>query len=177
MFIWRGYTRCLDTNPLITKSITSGTLVALGDTISQYIAINKDSTKQFDPMRTLKMSSLGFIYYGPSLHYWYKILERFVPGTSIAKVTAKTFLDQTIYASSLIFVFFTATGFMDGHSWDKIQEKQKEDFLPTLKANWSLWIPANIINFAFVPVPLRVLYISSVALIWNTILSGIIHKD
>lgn len=38
-------------------------------------------------------------------------------------------------------------------------------------ANWGLWIPAQIINFRFVPTKFQVLYSNFIALIWNVYLS------
>jgi FtsH-binding integral membrane protein len=40
-----------------------------------------------------------------------------------------------------------------------------------LVANWGLWIPAQIVNFRFVPGKFQVLYSNVVALLWNVYLS------
>ena len=38
-------------------------------------------------------------------------------------------------------------------------------------ANWGLWVPAQVINFRFVPTKFQVLYSNFVALVWNVYLS------
>lgn len=42
---------------------------------------------------------------------------------------------------------------------------------PTLRANYMLWPAAHLINFAFVPGDLRILYINVIALFWTCFLS------
>jgi FtsH-binding integral membrane protein len=38
-------------------------------------------------------------------------------------------------------------------------------------ANWALWVPAQFVNFAVVPLKFQVLYSNVVALVWNVYLS------
>ena len=54
--------------------------------------------------------------------------------------------------------------------------KLKRDLFPAIKANWALWIPAQFINFRFVPPNLTVLSANVTALVWNTYMSYIAHK-
>ncbi len=49
-----------------------------------------------------------------------------------------------------------------------VKKKLQRDYLTALKGNYVLWPAAQLINFAFVPPPLAVLYVSGVALVWNT---------
>jgi hypothetical protein len=44
-------------------------------------------------------------------------------------------------------------------------------------ANWVVWVPANFVNFRFVPLRYRVLFSNAVAVIWNTYLSYASHKQ
>jgi len=72
------------------------------------------------------MSTFGFCFYGPALHFWYKGLERYVPGSSVGRVATKVFLDQTIFASCFTFSFFTLMGFMEGKTWHDIKKKTRK---------------------------------------------------
>ena len=45
-----------------------------------------------------------------------------------------------------------------------------------MQTNWMMWIPAQIINFALVPLQYRVLVANVVALAFNTYLSWASHK-
>ena len=43
--------------------------------------------------------------------------------------------------------------------------------------NWKLWVPANFLNFALVPIPYQVLWANFVSLIYNACLSYILNSD
>lgn len=46
----------------------------------------------------------------------------------------------------------------------------------TVRSNWILWVPANFVNFRFVPVPLQVAFSNFVALFWNTYVSFVSNR-
>jgi hypothetical protein len=41
-----------------------------------------------------------------------------------------------------------------------------------MKSNWAVWVPANLIGYAVVPLELRVAWASLVGIAWTTILIG-----
>eukprot|EP01130_Rhizamoeba_saxonica_P000174 TRINITY_DN10171_c0_g1_i1.p1 TRINITY_DN10171_c0_g1~~TRINITY_DN10171_c0_g1_i1.p1 ORF type:complete len:200 (-),score=36.00 TRINITY_DN10171_c0_g1_i1:60-617(-) len=170
--LWSKYTTALVKKPILTKAATGGVLSGTGDIISQ--VIDGDS---YDVVRTLKLAFFGFSVYGPGLHFWYKGLEKVVPGVTVAKVIQKIVLDQTIFAPLYLGSFITVMSLLEGKGIDYIVSKQKSELFPTLKANWGVWIPANIVNFALVPINLRVLFVSCVSVAWYSILSKLHHKS
>ena len=46
----------------------------------------------------------------------------------------------------------------------------------SLFANWKLWVPASLVNMAFVKPELRVLYVNVVFFFWTIILSLILNS-
>lgn len=46
-----------------------------------------------------------------------------------------------------------------------------ESMPSVMMVNWGLWIPAQVINFRFVPVKFQVLYSNVIALLFNAYLS------
>jgi hypothetical protein len=59
---------------------------------------------------------------------------------------------------------------------EQIRPKLERDLVPAIKVNWSLWVPAQYINFKFVPPNLRILAVNITALIWNIYMSYQSHK-
>ena len=51
----------------------------------------------------------------------------------------------------------------------------QQQWWPSVVANWQLWVPAQVINFALVPVHFQVLFANGVACIWNIYLSHVSH--
>jgi len=77
------YSKYLESNPILTKSITAGFIFAASDVLAQKIEQNAqpDKAKRLEKKRTLAASLVGFLYFGPAAHYWYENIFRFFPGT------------------------------------------------------------------------------------------------
>ena len=78
--------------------------------------------------------------------------------------------DQLLFAPLFVGTFFAALLTLEGRPRDAAA-KVRADLPAALKANWALWVPANFVNFRFVPPHLQVLFANGVALVWNTYLS------
>jgi len=177
MFLWTRYLNALSTHPIPTKMATSGTLMACGDVICQRLAYYEPQPFQVDWTRVARLASHSIIFVGPCLHFWYPILESRIPGTSWPRVVAKVFFDQSIFAPAIISSFFLWVNMLEGKNWPNIKQKFRDDFVDTMKANYTLWPAANLITYKFIPVDLRILFISGVALVWNVFLSHQQHKN
>jgi len=179
----RTYHRLLVDKPVITKSVTCGILSFTGDIIAQtiehkYSMNNNNNNSQLntwrilsriDMGRTLRFTSFGFLIFGPSAHYWYRFLDKLFPKPTTQSLLSKVLADQTLFTPVAIVSVFSYISLLEGHS---SFEKVRQDFWPTLKANWALWLPAQTINFRFTPPDYRVLFVNSVALIWNVYLAS-----
>jgi len=60
---------------------------------------------------------------------------------------------------------------LEGHGLEAIAEKLRTKWKGTVLAAWKFWPPANVINFAFVKLQYRVLYVNFLSFIWNGYLS------
>ena len=60
---------------------------------------------------------------------------------------------------------------------EQINDKLSKDWLPTLMTNYSVWIPAQLINFKVVPPQLRVLWANVVGFFWSIYLSNAANKS
>lgn len=92
------------------------------------------------------------------------------------KVSSKVLADQFIFSPAYLGVFFYTTGMMRGQSWDECTAHLKEVFWPSLLADFAVWPAAQVINFAFVPVPLQPIYVNVLNVFWNAFLSFMAHK-
>lgn len=54
---------------------------------------------------------------------------------------------------------------------DRVVDTLKADLPSAICANWALWVPAQFLNFRFVPAQYQVLFSNVVALAWNVYLS------
>ena len=66
---------------------------------------------------------------------------------------------------------------LEGKSLPEIKRKIEGEYLEALVANYAVWVPAQFINFYFVPVPFQVLMSNVTGLVWNTYFSFMAHRS
>ncbi|GLI61596.1 hypothetical protein VaNZ11_004014 [Volvox africanus] len=169
--LWAWYMSCLESAPLLTKALTCALLNALGDVFCQlFIEAGK-----WDIRRTAIFTFMGLAVVAPTLHYWYALLNKLVRAGGTTGATIQLLLDQGVFAPVFLATFISVLFTIEGKP-HLIKPKLEQDLLETVKVNWVLWIPAQYLNFRFVPPNLQVLTANVVALIWNTYMSFQSHK-
>ncbi|KAL5358660.1 hypothetical protein BJX96DRAFT_146969 [Aspergillus floccosus] len=172
MFRW--YQSKLAKQPILTASVTSAVLFASGDTLAQQ-AVDRRGLQKHDFARTGRMALYGGAIFGPAATTWFAFLQRNIvlkstKGTIVARVAA----DQGLFTPIHLTCFLSSMAIMEGT--DPI-EKWRNSFLPSYKANLTIWPLVQGANFAFVPLELRVLVVNVVSLGWNCLLSMINNSD
>ncbi|RLN93225.1 hypothetical protein BBJ28_00009152 [Nothophytophthora sp. Chile5] len=172
---WESYATLLETHPLSTKIVTGGVIAGVGD-VSCQLFIEADDNGEFDVKRAAIFTFLGGVLISPVLHVWYGFVGKLVPGVSSRAIVKRLALDQLVFAPTFLCVFFSSLLTLEGHL-DQLPEKLRADWWPATKANWAVWVPAQIVNFRFVPGSLQVLFANVVGLAWNAYLSYISHLE
>jgi len=163
------YSTKLDTHPLLTKSISSGLIAGGGDFLCQ-ICFERSQHK-YDWARTGRFTVLGTAVVAPFVHAWFSFLNRMIPGVSVAAVLKRVAVDQLTFSPCFMSIWLTSLWTLEGDLNDGIPGRLVESMPSLMVVNWGLWIPAQLINFRFVPVKFQVLYSNVVALVWNMYLS------
>lgn len=171
---WGTYNRWLLEYPLLTKSLTSALIVAVGDIAAQ-IGIEGAAFGELNWRRVGNMLILGGVVIGPTLHFWYGALMAKIPAPTTMAAIQRLALDQAFFAPFFIGVIFTTMFGMEGRL-EQLPDHMEKEYLPSVLTNWQLWIPAQFVTFRFIPATHQVLFVNFVALIWNTYLSWVGHK-
>lgn len=162
-----GYSRLLEQNPLLIKAITAAVLSAVGNLICQVLIEKKED---IDLRRFSIFTGLGFIWVAPCLHFWYGKLNTLVTATGNKGAILRMACDQLGFAPLFIGSMLAILTALDGKA-DQIVPELKSSLPSAIKANWMLWVPAQFVNFRFVPVPYQVLFSNLVAVAWNVYFS------
>jgi protein Mpv17 len=88
-------------------------------------------------------------------------------------------IDQLLFTPLLYCGFYpilTVVGDRDLRSFGKGVEKAREKVWETVYTSWKVWPLALTLNFRFVPVKYHVLFVNSVGVLWNAVLSHIASK-
>jgi len=88
------YSRSLQHHPVITHSVTAGSLYGSGDVLAQQLekayAVQSTGKSQYNCTRTARMFLFGFVAAGPILGAWYPLLHRMTSVFRYEYVAMKT---------------------------------------------------------------------------------------
>ncbi|KAM4692762.1 mitochondrial inner membrane protein Mpv17 isoform 1-T2 [Discoglossus pictus] len=173
--LWRGYQRLLTAHPWKVQIITAGSLVGVGDVISQQL-VERRGLQGHSVGRTLKMMGIGFCFVGPVIGGWYKVLDRLISGSSKSVALKKMLLDQGAFAPCFLGCFLTIAGALNGLSYKENVAKLKRDYKDAIITNYYIWPAVQVANFYFVPLNHRLAVVQCVAILWNSYLSWKANK-
>ena len=170
--LWGRYVELLEAFPFATKVVTSAFIVGGGDIACQKLV---EKQENLDTKRLGIMTFLGGALVAPVLHFWYGFLGTAITLPGHQGTAAMLVADQFAFAPAFIAVFMSSVTTLEGNM-SKIPEVLN-GWWDAVKTNWIIWIPAQLVNFALVPLQFRVLFANVVALGWNTYLSWATHSS
>ncbi|OHF01140.1 sym-1 [Colletotrichum orchidophilum] len=162
------YQARLAARPLLTQSITTAILFATGDITAQQL-VDKRGLEKHDFARTGRMALYGGVIFGPVATTWFKFLQNnVVLKNKNAEMLARVAVDQGVFAPVMISVFLSSMATLEGSS---IKEKLDKNYKTALTSNYLLWPFVQVVNFKFVPLHHRVLFVNVISIGWNSYLS------
>ncbi|KAF7661983.1 hypothetical protein LDENG_00248630 [Lucifuga dentata] len=164
--------------PILTKSVTSGILSALGNLLTQILEAKQKAkhgapVKEIDTAGTARYAIYGFLITGPVSHFFYQLMEAWIPSTDSYCIVKRLLLDRLIFAPSFLLLFFFVMNILEFKGWEDFDKKVRKTYWTALKMNWKVWTPFQFININFVPVQFRVLFANMVALFWYAYLASV----
>lgn len=141
---------------------------------SPFFAQGEWSRWQFYRTRNMAISGMSI---GILCHYWYRYLDRKLPGRTIGIVLKKVLVDQLVCSPLCIAIFFMTLAAMENTSWEEFKVEIRDKAHRLYKAEWIVWPPAQIINFYFLPTRFRVLYDNTISLGYDVYTSQVKHDN
>ena len=186
----------LQANPLATKSLTTGLISTVGDTIAQWwcttvMAAAAASGGTYSVRRGLAVFVDGLLS-GPLMHMGYATMERLVPTTtnnstaptsSLASNTAAmvhVLLDTVLLDSFFVGTTMFLTGLLEGVPLGRLASQVRADYGATIRASWMtsiLLCPLQFACFRYLPLRLRVLAVNCIDVVWDAVLSFYTHRS
>ncbi|KAJ0330055.1 hypothetical protein COL5a_003888 [Colletotrichum fioriniae] len=115
------------------------------------------------------MALYGGVIFGPVATTWFKFLQNnIVLKNKNAEMLARVAVDQGVFAPVMISVFLSSMATLEGGS---IKEKLDKNYKTALTSNYMLWPFVQVVNFKFVPLHHRVLFVNVISIGWNSYLS------
>lgn len=113
--------------------------------------------------RSVNMGFYGGCIFGPAATLWFRFLQNrvVISGKPNLTIVARVLADQTVFASTNLFVFLNTMALLEGTDPKK---KLETTYWNALSKNWMVWPFVQIVNFKFVPLDQRVLVVNVVSL-------------
>ncbi|KAL2328182.1 hypothetical protein Fmac_021609 [Flemingia macrophylla] len=186
----------------VKQALTAASLALTGDTIAQlsnrwrkakegddsvsqvemlemrvalFLDVLSNLLSDHDWLRALRMTSYGFLLYGPGSYAWYQFLDHSLPKPTVQNLMLKVLLNQIVLGPCVIAVVFAWNNVWLG-KLSELPEKYRRDALPTLLYGFRFWIPVSVLNFWVVPLQARVAFMSMGSIFWNFYLSSTMIK-
>ncbi|CAG9585126.1 unnamed protein product [Danaus chrysippus] len=162
MNLLASYLQNLYIHPIKTKAITSCVVGSAGSIASQLVA---GQSLRLDPI--LAFGLYGLLFGGTIPHYFYEFVERIFPYESTAfPLAQKLMFERLIFAPFMqAFSLYTLARF-EGKNHSAALKQLKALYLTVLEANWKWLTLFQVINMAFIPPMLRVLFMNLVGFGW-----------
>ncbi|CRG97799.1 conserved Plasmodium membrane protein, unknown function [Plasmodium gallinaceum] len=139
---------------LLMNCLIAGTLYMIADIACQIMEVH-NKNKDYDFLRTLRMSFIGLSLEGPIMTWWYgKILSNFIkskPNTFIYKSLFPTLFDNFIFGPIHLAVFFFYNGILKNQKKSEIVDKIVNTGIKVFLVSLMTWTPLTLVNFIFVP--------------------------
>ena len=177
-----SYITVLSAHPLETKVGTACLLAIVGDGLAQ----QRGSTAfTYDVKRGVSFVMFDALYRGAFQHAAFPWIIELCAGKavlsampsltpSLAAAIECTAFNQLCVVPIVYYpLFFAITGIVQGLSLKDSFERAQEQFVPLMLRNWLFWIPAQFVQFNFLPIEWQVPYTCAMGLAWNVILSAI----
>lgn len=161
---------------LFTNVSISLSLSATGDVLEQHYEKYTGELEAYDRTRTAHMATSGVVV-GVICHYWYKFLDKRMPGRTIGIVMKKIVLDQLICSPLYISAFFVTMGILENKKQTEVWEEIKQKAWKLYAAEWMVWPVAQFVNFYWLPTKYRVFYDNFISLGYDVYTSQVKHSD
>ncbi|XP_047512725.1 peroxisomal membrane protein 2 [Pieris napi] len=157
-----SYLQNLYLHPIKTKSISSCVVGCAGSIASQVVA---GEGIKLDPIFAFGL--YGLIFGGTIPHYFYELIERLFPHEATAFPLAKKLIFERLVIAPLMqaFSLYTLARF-EGKNHKAALKQLHSLYFTVLEANWKWLTFFQVINLAFVPPMLRVLFMNIVGFGW-----------
>ncbi|KAJ9618845.1 hypothetical protein H2203_008661 [Taxawa tesnikishii (nom. ined.)] len=133
-----AYLKQLQSNPLRTKMITSGSLSALQEFLASWIAKDRNKNGHYFTSRVPKMAAYGAFISAPLGHILIGILQRMFAGRTSLKAKILQILVSNLLISPIQnSVYLTTMAIIAGaRTLHQVRATVKAGFMPVMKVSW-----------------------------------------
>ncbi|XP_076694689.1 peroxisomal membrane protein 2 isoform X2 [Callospermophilus lateralis] len=133
----------------------------------------KEDSQNLDISGPLRYAVYGFFITGPLSHYFYLLMDHWIPPGAPWAGIRRLLLDRLVFAPAFLLLFFLVMNLLEGKDAETLATKMRSGFWPALRMNWRVWTPLQFVNINYVPLQFRVLFANLAALVWYVYLASL----
>ncbi|XP_015913662.1 mpv17-like protein isoform X2 [Parasteatoda tepidariorum] len=161
--------------PLLMSMTSFGSMYVTAELSQQIVLLQVDPNKTaIDWKSVMRYATFGTAVLGPWLFCWFRLLDYLLPAAGLWALR-KVALDQLVGSPIAQSMFFTGMSLLEGK--EDVFAELKAKFLSTYAVSCCFWLPAQAINFCFLPPYTRVAYVGCASFLWVNILCLIKRKE
>uniref|UniRef100_A0A7S1X4K0 Uncharacterized protein n=1 Tax=Tetraselmis chuii TaxID=63592 RepID=A0A7S1X4K0_9CHLO len=146
----------------IVQPCLSAAIATSGDFVAQTIG-EGTPVSEVDTRRLSAFTAFGCIWSGTVIPAWLRLLS-----TKLSSTASRVVVDMAVHETVLyVPAFYLGTGLWRGTSLPDAYDNLISRWVPSTLLAWSIYGPAQVLNFTFVPSPLRPLFLSVMGFNWN----------
>jgi len=177
------YTQQLTARPVLTKSMTAAVIFGLSDWCAQLIereGSSSDAEKAGSVVfsRVIASFLVGLLFFGPVADWWYGMMFRYLPSTSLVSTLYKALLGQIFFGPAFTCVFFFAglvqSGTFTLAAW---LAKIQTDLFTIWASGLCYWPLVDFVSYKVVPVQWIPLFVNTASFIWTIYLSSVANRS
>lgn len=166
----RWYVSALEAHPLLTKSVTSGSLAATSDIVAQAAA----GCVHLRPRRMTALAVIGSCMTAPLFHTLYERVERAFPARKgLRNVALQVAIDQALAWPLWLAAFYPLMALLEGSSLNMLVDAFETSFPRVLLLAWVVFAPTKAVAAALLPRSLRLLAVNVVGIGFTAFLSSL----
>lgn len=162
--------------PLVVSLVGNTIKTAAADVFTQKYLEEKD---ELDLKRLAVFTSFGLTYLGGWQYFLFnKLFVRcekmmtFAKWQPLTQASILTFLDLGLHTPLMYYpAFYSIKSYLDGKTVANTMTTYNANIQSDMVAMWKIWLPAQMTNFMFIPLHMRMPFIASVSFGWTIVLS------
>eukprot|EP00753_Platysulcus_tardus_P006936 PLAT14705.1.p1 GENE.PLAT14705.1~~PLAT14705.1.p1 ORF type:complete len:207 (+),score=50.20 PLAT14705.1:67-687(+) len=155
----RAYRTALESWPRMTQMLTTTAIVSAADVTAQRM----EGVQSWDAARTGRLAFYGGCIVAPVFRVWFQLMHQHGPSNLLAKVAC----EQAIMSPTMITAAFTSNALLSGRSLDDALATVRERLFATWGNSMMWWGSIALVNYSFVPLQFRVLFLNFGSFGWN----------
>lgn len=173
-----AYLKQLQTNPLRTKMLTSGTLSGLQELLASWIAKDRNKNGNYFTARVPKMAAYGAFISAPLGHVLISILQKLFSGrTSLRAKILQILVSNLVIAPIQNSVYLVSMAVIAGaKTIHQVHATWKAGFMPVMKVSWISSPLALAFAQKFLPEHTWVPFFNIIAFVIGTYVNSVTKK-